>query len=517
MFDIKKIKQDAKKDYEKTWLETARLLKKQGKYWNLDKRTKTHALFDFFLKVRETLLDLGFEEVVLPMIVEDKEVLKQYGPEGNVILDRVFYLAGLPRPDIGISDKKIKTIKKIIPGFDKVEELKNIFREYKKGKIESDDLVETITKRLKVKEEQATEIIDKVFPEFKKIKPIPTNLTLRSHTTALWFPVLSEMKKRQSLPLQLFSIGQKFRREQKLDSTHLNESWTASIVILAEKISLEDGQRIVRKILEKLGYRKVEFKIKKGTSKYYAPQTEFEVFIKHPKTKELIEVGDGGLYSPVSLAKYDIEYPVFNIGFGLERIVMLETGITDIRKLVYPYFYEEVEFSDSDIANAIKIEKEPKTDDGKSLVSKIYRVATEHANDPSPCKVEAYRGKFLGKQISVKIVEKEKGKKLLSFATLNPVIVKDGNIIGAMPDKIPKGSVKTDYNYLLGITNLVVHEIENAIRDKKSKVRIRIPIVKRISDINLTVDESVSRFIESKGKKIDIRGPVFAEFIIDIS
>ena len=82
--------------------------------------------------------------------------------------------------------------------------------------------------------------------------------------------------------------------------------------------------------------------IKKATSKYYAPQTEFEIFIQHPKTNEWIEIGDGGFYSPVSLAQYNIEYPIFNVGFGIERICMILTEVEDIRKLVYPYFYEDI-------------------------------------------------------------------------------------------------------------------------------------------------------------------------------
>jgi len=505
-FDIKKIKEGAEKDYEKTWLETANLLRKQGKFFNLIDKRKEHAVFKLIEKIRNIFLDLGFTEVIVPSIVEDAEVQKQYGPEAPVILDRVFYLAGLPRPDIGIDKRKLQQLKKI-GNFD-IEKLKEIFRSYKKNEIESDDLVEEMIKRLNIKEEQTTAILN-AFPEFKKLKPISTNLTLRSHTTSLWFGVLNEMQKREPLPLQLFSIGQKFRREQKLDPTHLYESWTASIVVMTEEMSLEDGQQIVKEILKKLGFKEVEFVIKKGTSKYYAPQTEFEAFVKHPKIGNLIEIGDGGFYSPVGLANYNITYPVFNFGMGVERTAMILTGEEDIRKLVYPYQYKKVEFSDFEIANSIKPIKQPISGEGEVLVGLIIKTAIEHADDPTPIKVIAYNGKFLGKQIEVKIVKNEAGMKLLGPAALNPIIAKDKNIIGVIPSKIPENATRTDFNYIKGIANLTVAEIEKAIEENRKEVLIEVKDVKSLGDINLQTEEVVRNYIESNNKKIDVRGPAF--------
>lgn len=137
-FDVKKIKEQGEKDYEKAWIETAELLRKQGKFFNLIDKRKEHVVFKLIEKIRNILLNLGFTEVIVPLIVDDSEVRKQYGPEASVILDRVFYLAGLPRPDIGINKRKIQQLKKI-GDFD-VEKLKEIFRNYKKGEIESDKI-----------------------------------------------------------------------------------------------------------------------------------------------------------------------------------------------------------------------------------------------------------------------------------------------------------------------------------------------------------------------------------------
>jgi O-phosphoseryl-tRNA synthetase len=457
---------------------------------------------------------MGFEEILLPVIVDYKEVLRQFGPEGNLILDRVFYLAGLPRPDLGVSEETKQQILTIVPGFNGIDALKNILRKYKKGDVEADDLVETLVTQLNISEPDATRIIN-LFPEFKQMKPIPMDLSLRSHTTTVWYPVLKHIKNRQILPIQLFSIGQKFRREQKLDATHLYESWTASIVIMSEDMSLEDGQSIVNDIFQELGYQSVDFRIKKGTSKYYAPQTEFEVFIRQPTIEEYLEVGDGGFYSPISLAQYNIEYPVFNFGFGLERLVMIKTGIPDIRQLVYPYLYTEIEFSDMQIAQNLELKKKP-SPAGVPLVQTLLKKAKACANIVTPCQIIIFDGEFLGKRVVIKILEKEEGKKLLGAAAFNPLIVKNSEIIGARPTDIPIDSVRTGYTYMDGIANQVVYQIERAVNKGKGELNMRFGMVRRLSDVNFNISDSVRRYIESQNSKIDIRGPVFAEFQIEI-
>ncbi|NVM52774.1 MAG: O-phosphoserine--tRNA ligase, partial [Candidatus Helarchaeota archaeon] len=329
-FDWRRIQAEAEEDYEKAWLETRNLLKITGRSFQPKKVGKPHHVFDFIAKARQILFKLGYEEVMVPIIVDESAVYKEYGPEAPLILDRIFYLAGLPRPDIGLGQKKIQQIREIIPDFQKVKEFQDIFRWYKKNQIESDDLIEVMVTELEVKEEKATEILTKVFPELRNLTPKPTKKTLRSHFTALWFLILAELQYQQSLPIQLFSIGEKFRREQKLDATHLYNSYTISTVIMAEDFTLEDGQYMAKKILTGFGFEDVKFEIKKATAKYYAPQTEFEVFFKHPTLNKWIEIGDGGFYSPVPLANFEIEYPVFNIGFGVERFVMVQEGYNDI-------------------------------------------------------------------------------------------------------------------------------------------------------------------------------------------
>jgi len=516
--DTKKLLKDAQKDYEKTWAETEKLVKVKGKHFTLTDKKRPHPLFDLITRTRNIFLELGFEEVITPLITEECHVYLQYGPEAPVILDRIFYLAGLPRADIGISKEKISEIKKIMPHFNEVKELQHIFRRYKRGEIESDDLTETLVKQLKLREEQATKIIS-LFPEFQELKPLPTKLTLRSHTTSSWFPILKEMQFQEPLPLQLFSIGPKFRREQRLDVKHLYESWTASMAIMAEEVSLEDGQEIVKQIFSKLGFSEVEFRIKRATSKYYAPKTEFEAFVKHPKTGEPIEVGDGGLYNPLSLARYKISCPVFNFGAGLERIAMIQTGIEDIRKLVYPHLYVKAEYTDEELAGMIELDQAPSTREGKKLVEAIVHTAVKKANQPSPCQFLAYKGRFLDRNIEVYVYEPDVGTKLIGPAALNTVYVYDGDILGVPKEGLEntqivkmarEKGVSTGIRYLDGIAALAVASIEKKINaGEVGEVNVRVRIAKLPSDVNIKVQVAGMACITSKNKRIIVKGPVF--------
>jgi O-phosphoseryl-tRNA synthetase len=524
-FDVVKIRASAKKDYEAAWVDTAELVKKDGRLFSLQKKGKPNELQELIAKTRHALLQLGFTEVSVPMLIEKKEVFAQYGPEAPIILDRLFFLAGLDRPDIGISQKKLQEIRKIVPKFDNVRELQGIFRRYKEGEIPADDLVEVLVKELGFKEEQASKVLS-LFSEFQKLEPVPTDLTLRSHTTGGWFLVLREMLKREPLPLQLFSIGPKFRREQRLDPTHLYESWTASVVIAAEDISMEDGKRVTREILSRLGFDSVKFSVKAATSKYYAPQTEFEVFVEHPKTGEFIEVGDAGFYSPVALSNYDIPYPVFNLGIGLERLLMILTGETDIRVLVYPYLYKATEFSDEELSKMIKLEHGPSTDGGKEIAAAIVKTAKEHADEPSPCEFKAFKGEFSGRRVLVKVVEPESKTKLIGPAGFNEVYVYDGNLVGVPPKgwekdeflgKVREQGVSTGISYMDAFAALAAWEIEQAAKRGEKGAKIRVRTVKSPGDINLAVDEVTQRYITSKKKRIDVRGPVFTTVVAEFS
>jgi O-phosphoseryl-tRNA synthetase len=509
--NIKKIKEQAKKDFEKTWVESSDLLPKKTKIVIKKKKGEEHPFPKMAGVLRKVFLEAGFDETKNLTIIPEQDIYKQYGPEAAVILDRSFYLAKLPRPEIGLSAEKINQIKKIIRLFGgqandfNQEILKNILRKYKKGEIESDDLIEEMVINLKIQTEQATAIID-LFPEFKKIKPEVTNLTLRSHMTATWYHTLAAVQNKKEFPVALFSIGPRYRNEQKEDANHLRVHHSVSIVIMDPNISMDAGRKIIKKTIQKIGFKKIKFERKKATSKYYAKGQEEEVFVKHQG--KWLEIGDIGMYSAISLANFGIEYPVFNAGFGIERLIMVLENYKDIREMFFPQFYSKKEFSDQEIADSIFLKKIPKTEKGKEISAALYKIAKKYQNKIGPVEFAAWKGEINGGKAIIKVIEPEKGKKLIGPAGFNKIFVKDKNIIGSLK----KQGIETNFDYLKSAISKIAYDIE-----KKSKYfKYQVKIVRSLGDINLEISKPVEDYLKAEHKKIDIRGPVFLTVKLEI-
>lgn len=492
VFDISEIKSKAKSNFTETWLSTVRLLPVNTQI-SLAKKGKPHPVRELIQRSREILLSLGFDEVENLTILPDTDVVKQYGPEARVILDRVFYLAELPRPDIGLSDKKIAEVRKIAENID-IEKLQSILRSYKRGDIEADNLVEALMTALGISDGQATELLDKVFPEIKKLEPLPTNKTLRSHMTATWFHTLAALQDRVSFPVALFSVGPRYRNEQREDAQHLRVHHSASIVVMDPEMSLEAGTRITREIMRQYGFSDVRFETKKATSKYYAPGQEQEVFVKHKGN--WVELADIGMYSPIALANFDIKYPVFNAGFGIERLGMLLYDVNDVRKLAYPQF-SVVEYSDEEIAKSITYIDSPETASGRRIAEAIEETARRYKDEVAPCEFVAWEDDV----IEVKLVEREAGKKLIGPAGFNEICVADGAIYS---DLQPSGTY-TGINYMRAIAMGAAAAIEKSDGD----LTYRVKMVRHLSDLNLQIPEAVRRHLEGQRKKIGVGGPVF--------
>lgn len=490
--NIGDIKAGAEKDFVSTWLSTAELLPRNTSI-ELKGRGKSNILRDLMQKSREILLKLGLNEMENPTILPDVDVHKQYGPEARVILDRVFYLAELPRPDIGLDAKRAELIQKISTRID-IEKLRSLLRQYKLGEIEADNLIEEMTNQLGINDFQATELLDKVIPEMKKLKPIPTGNTLRSHMTATWFHTLKAIQKSASPPVALFSVGPRYRNEQREDAHHLRVHHSASVVVMDPQMSIEAGRELTRKILKEYGFSDVKFETKKATSKYYAPQQEQEVFALYKGG--WIEVADIGMYSPIALANFDIVWPVFNVGFGIERLAMILYGYDDIRKLVFPQF-TAAEFTDEEIVRSLVYIAAPETDRGKKMAQAIEETARKYWKEPAPCKFLAWEDD----KVRVTLSEKEEGKHLIGPAGFNEICVANGEIYSAL-EPCP---LYTGINYMRAIAMGVAAMIEKGNEELVYRVRM----ARQLSDINLRIPQNIREYLESKQKKIKVGGPVF--------
>ena len=491
-FDTGEIKSQAKSNFTNAWIATAKLIP-SGTEISLTRKGKPHLVRELIQKSRQILLNLGFDEVENPTILPDSDVVKQYGPEARVILDRAFYLAELPRPDIGLSARKIAQLKKIVEEID-IEKLQTILRNYKKGEVEADNLIEELIAGLGITDYQATELLDKVFPEMRKLRPVPSNKTLRSHMTATWFHTLAALQNKISFPVALFSVGPRYRNEQREDTRHLRVHHSASIVIMDHEMSLDAGRTVTRDIIQQYGFSDIKFETKIATSKYYAPGQEQEVFVNHKGT--WLEIADIGMYSPVALANFDIKYPVFNAGFGIERLGMLIYEIDDVRRLAYPQF-SVTEYSDEEIAKSITYIANPKTVRGQKIARAIEETARRHKDEIAPCEFLAWKDK----SIEVKVVEKEAGKRLIGPAGFNEICVANGTIYS---DIVPSG-VHTGINYMHAIAMGAAAAIENS----NDNLTYQVKGIRHLSDLNLQIPEAVRQHIEGQQKKIGVAGAVF--------
>jgi O-phosphoseryl-tRNA synthetase len=491
-FDTGEIKSKARENFTDAWIATAKLIP-TGTEISLLNKGKPHLVRELIQKSREILLNLGFDEVENLTVLPDSDVAKQYGPEARVILDRAFYLAELPRPDIGLSEKRIAQVTEIAKEID-IEKLQTIFRNYKKGEIESDNLIEELIARLGITDYQATELMDKVFPEIRELQPVPSNKTLRSHMTATWFHTLAALQNKASFPVALFSVGPRYRNEQREDAQHLRVHHSASIVVMDPAASLDAGSAITKAIMRQYGFSDIKFETKLATSKYYAPGQEQEVFVKHKGS--WLEIADIGMYSPVALANFDIKYPVFNAGFGIERLGMLIYEIDDVRKLAYPQF-SITEYSDEEIAESITYVASPQTARGQEIARAIEETARKHKDEIAPCEFLAWKDEF----IEVKIVETEAGKRLIGPAGFNEICVAKGAIYS---DVMPSG-IHTGINYMRAVAMGAAAAIENST----SNLTYRAKGIKHLSDLNLQIPEAIRQHIEGRRKKIGVSGPVF--------
>lgn len=524
-FDPEEYRKRAREHFERAWHEGPSVLTPPSfgeRYPRLSYcRAAAHPIYEMVNRLRETYLSLGFTETCNPIIVDEQDVYRQFGPEASAVLDRVFYLGGLDRPNQGIGREELEGISRITgkavdPAAE--ERLREILQQYKKSAIDGDDLVHATSAALGIDDGQTVEIYERVFSAFRELVPRSSRSTLRSHMTSGWFLTLSAIWEKYPLPLRLFSIDRCFRREQEEGPTRLMSYHSASCVIAGEDITNEEGKAVSQALLSAFGYTDFRFRPDEKRSKYYMPDSQTEVYARHP-VHDWVEVATFGMYSPSALAEYGIGIPVMNLGLGVERLAMIAYNSQDIRQLTYPQFHPRA-LTDLDIARAITVREEPSSMEGRRLARAIAATAREHATEPGPCAFVAYDGPLLGTLVRVTVEEQESGAKLCGPACGNEVFVHQGSVLG-VPDTPQWVAVRTEgipagISFLEAVSARAAARIEEATRCGKS-AHMQVKMAKLPSDINLRIDEHAMRFITDQKKKVDVRGPVFLSVRSDVT
>ena len=477
------------------------------------KRAHEHPIFATINRLRETYLSLGFDEAENPVIVEEKDIYRQFGPEAMAVLDRVFYLGGLPRPNVGIARAQFDAINAILGtpmSADTEQKLRETLHSYKKAEIDGDELTIEIAKVLGTDDGIVVHILDKVFPEFRALAPESSRSTLRSHMTSGWFMTLGAIWERNPLPIRLFSVDRCFRREQAEGPTRLMTYHSASCVIAGDDVTNEEGKAVSEALLSSFGYTDFRFQPDEKRSKYYMPDSQTEVYARHP-VHGWVEVATFGMYSPSALAEYGIGVPVMNLGLGVERLAMIAYNANDVRQLSYPQFFPRP-LTGMEIARAVHLREEPVSPEGRHLALAIARIAAANATAPGPCSFDVWEGVLIGATVKVVVEEPESNAKLCGPACANEIFVHDGSILG-VPDvekwkTVRTEGISTGITYLSAVSALAAARIEEAARCRQN-VTVQVKMAKLPSDINLKIDDYAMRAITDNKKKVDVRGPVF--------
>ncbi len=153
-----------------------------------------------------------------------------------------------------------------------------------------------------------------------------TRAVLRTHTTCLSARYLAAMKGKQ--PRKYFAIGRVFRNEAT-DYKHLAEFHQVEGIIAWEDAKFTDLLGALKEIYRKLGFEKIRFR--PSFFPYTEPSLEIEVY--YEPRKQWLELGGAGIFRPeVSIPLAGV-YPVLAWGISLERPLMLQLELEDIREL----------------------------------------------------------------------------------------------------------------------------------------------------------------------------------------
>ena len=150
-------------------------------------------------------------------------------------------------------------------------------------------------------------------------------LVFRTHTTPTTIRYLAE---HEEPPVKVFSVDRVYRNE-KMDYKNLAEFHQIEGIIMDKKVTLRDLIGTLKEFYLRLGLKKVRFW--PSYFPYTEPSAQSTVYI--PELKKWFELCGMGMFRPEVLAPLGIKYPVLAWGGGLERLIMLKLGLSDIRFL----------------------------------------------------------------------------------------------------------------------------------------------------------------------------------------
>ena len=150
-------------------------------------------------------------------------------------------------------------------------------------------------------------------------------VVLRTHTTAATIRALA---KNPNPPGKFFCVGWTYRNET-ISFKHLPVFHQVDGIIVDEEANLASLMGTLQEFYSKMGFGRVKFK--PAFYPYTEPSVDVVVYME--SRGKWLEMGGAGIFRPEVTLPLGCTYPVLAWGLGIERLAMLRFGLSDIRDL----------------------------------------------------------------------------------------------------------------------------------------------------------------------------------------
>jgi phenylalanyl-tRNA synthetase alpha chain len=150
-------------------------------------------------------------------------------------------------------------------------------------------------------------------------------VVLRTHTTAATIRALAA---NPNPPGKFFCVGWTYRNET-ISFKHLPVFHQVDGIIIDEEANLASLMGTLQEFYSKMGFGRVKFK--PAFYPYTEPSVDVVVYME--SRGKWLEMGGAGIFRPEVTLPLGCKYPVLAWGLGIERLAMLRFGFSDIREL----------------------------------------------------------------------------------------------------------------------------------------------------------------------------------------
>lgn len=150
-------------------------------------------------------------------------------------------------------------------------------------------------------------------------------VVLRTHTTAATIRALAS---HPNPPGKFFCVGWTYRNET-ISFKHLPVFHQVDGIIVDEEANLASLMGTLQEFYSKMGFGRVKFK--PAFYPYTEPSVDVVVYME--SRGKWLEMGGAGIFRPEVTLPLGCKWPVLAWGLGIERLAMLRFGLSDIRDL----------------------------------------------------------------------------------------------------------------------------------------------------------------------------------------